>query len=240
MDEALDLADYLPASFKSFEEQEYIRFLWEAFETNYESGKHQFAFLAYHMLMMCFVYCNIWQIRQSQPDDFANSLIGFPKNDEISLLNDASPFTFSKVNERTIFQLFRLVGFDDSKISNYRKLVDDRNNAAHANGYIYYRTQREIDAKIRQVLRAVEDIQTHSLPIINRCYEEFLRQSHNPDEREYSDTEDQIREALIHDNYMSRKDIELCFNFDVSALENDNRDAIKALHNTLCESYSTE
>ena len=239
MDEALNLADYLPMSFKNFGEQEYISFLWEAFETNYENGKYQFAFLAYHMLMMCFVYFNIWQIRQSAPDDFAKSLIGFARDDEISLLNDASPFTFSKVNERTIFRLFRLIGCDDSQIGNYRKLVDDRNDAAHANGYIYFGTQREIDAKIRQVMQAVDEIQNHTQPIINRSFEEFLLQSHKPEEREYLDAEDQIREVLIHGNYMSRKDIELCVNFDISALEDDNKEAIESLLNTLCESYGS-
>lgn len=47
MDEAIELADYLPASFKSLGEQDYINFLWEAFDSNCASGKYQFAFLAY-------------------------------------------------------------------------------------------------------------------------------------------------------------------------------------------------
>jgi len=64
MDEAAELGDYLRLSFKSPKEQEYIEFLWDAFETNYTHGKYQFAFLAYHMLTMSFVYFNIWQIKQ--------------------------------------------------------------------------------------------------------------------------------------------------------------------------------
>ena len=60
MEEALGLADYLPLSFKTPTEQEYMEFLWDAFETNYTRGKYQFAFLAYHMLTMSFVYFNIW------------------------------------------------------------------------------------------------------------------------------------------------------------------------------------
>ena len=50
MEEAAELGRYLPLSFKSPKEQEYIEFLWDAFETNYTHGKYQFAFLAYHML----------------------------------------------------------------------------------------------------------------------------------------------------------------------------------------------
>jgi hypothetical protein len=52
MEEAAELANYLPLSFKSPKEQEYIEFLWDAFETNYTHGKYQFAFLAYHMLAL--------------------------------------------------------------------------------------------------------------------------------------------------------------------------------------------
>ena len=239
MDEASNLVSFLPVSFKDPGEQEYISFLWEAFEANYENGKHQFAFLAYHLLMMSFVYFNIWQIRQAQPDDFGRGLIGFARNDETTLLEATSPFVFSRVNERTILRLFRLIGCNDSRIGNYRKLVDDRNDAAHANGYIYYRTQQEIDSKIREVLRAVEEIQTNSVPTVSRCYQEFLILSHNPDGREYPGAEDQIREVLIHGNYMSRKDIEICVNFNLSALGDDNREAITALHNTLCEAYGS-
>lgn len=56
MDDALGLAEYLPTSFKTPSEQEYIAFLWATFEINYNALKFQFAFLAYHMLMMSFVY----------------------------------------------------------------------------------------------------------------------------------------------------------------------------------------
>lgn len=35
MEEAAELGNYLPLSFKSPKEQEYIAFLWDVFETNY-------------------------------------------------------------------------------------------------------------------------------------------------------------------------------------------------------------
>ena len=46
MEEAADLANYLPLSFKTPREQEYIEFLWDAFEMNYTHGRYQFAFFA--------------------------------------------------------------------------------------------------------------------------------------------------------------------------------------------------
>ncbi len=52
MEEAADLVNDLPFSFKTRSEQEYIEFLWDASETNHTHGKYHFAFLAYHMLAL--------------------------------------------------------------------------------------------------------------------------------------------------------------------------------------------
>ena len=238
MDEALELDDYLPVSFKAPNEQDYIAFLWETFQENYATAKYQFAFLAYHMLMMSFVYFNIWQIKQTRPNDFKKGLIGFAK-EEASLRSANSPFSFSIVNERAVFRFLKLIACDNSKIGTYGKLVDDRNSTAHSNGNIFFRAQGELDAKIREVLRAVSEIQTYSQPIIVHCYEKFLLESHDPDKREYPIVGDQIQEVLIRDNYMSRKDIELCTNFDISTLPHGKKQATEELHSVLRVIYGT-
>ena len=109
MEEAAELANYLPLSFKTQKEQEYIEFLWDAFETNYTHGKYQFAFLAYHMLTMSFVYFNIWQIRQTEPKDFAMGLIGFGKDIEICLGFDLESLgaEADKENMRDLHEVLR-------------------------------------------------------------------------------------------------------------------------------------
>lgn len=218
MDEAAELGNYLPLSFRSPKEQEYIEFLWDAFETNYTHAKYQFAFLAYHMLTMSFVYFNIWQIKQTRPDDFAMGLIGFGKEIEKNLLQASSPFVFSTVNERTILRFLKLIACDNGKIGTYAKLVDDRNDTAHPNGNIFFSTQAALDTKIAEILRVVDEVQNHSRPVIEHCYRDFLLSNHDADVREYPGDADQIREVLIHGNYLSQKDIEICVGFDISTL----------------------
>jgi len=241
MDEAAELASYLPFSFKTPKEQEYIEFLWDAFETNYTHGKYQFAFLAYHMLTMSFVYFNIWQIKQTEPKDFAMGLIGFGKDIEKSLLDATSPFVFSTVNERTMLRFLKLIACDNSKIGTYAKLVDDRNESAHPNGNIFYSTESALDVKITEILRVVAEIQTHSKPVIEHCYREFLLQNHDPDEREYPDATDQLREVLIHSNYLSQRDIAICLCFDCESLAGHSGiEGMRELHAALAESYKTE
>lgn len=237
MDEAAELGNYLPLSFKSPKEQEYIEFLWDAFETNYTHGKYQFAFLAYHMLTMSCVYFNIWQIKQTRPGDFEKGLIGFAR-DEKALLEATSPFVFSAVNERTILRFLKLIACDNGRIGTYAKLVDDRNESAHPNGNIFYSTQEALDAKITEILRVVEEIQTHSRPVIEHCYREFLLQNHDPEGREYPEANDQIREVLIHANYMSQRDIEYCIAFDIESLKAEaGIEQIRAIHEALARAY---
>lgn len=240
-DDALPILEYLPLSFKSPKEQEYIAFLWDAFETNYTHEKYQFAFLAYHMLTMSFVYFNIWQIKQTEPVDFGKGLIGFGKDVEKNLLQASSPFVFSTVNERTILRFLKLIACDNGKIGTYAKLVDDRNDTAHPNGNIFFSTQAALDAKIREILRVVDEIQTHSKPVIERCYRDFLLQNYDPEEREYPEAADQIREVLIHENYLSQKDIEICLGFDLAGIaDRPETDSIRTLHEVLKSEYGSE
>lgn len=241
MEEAAELSNYLPLSYKSPKEQEYIAFLWDAFETNYIHGKFQFAFLAYHMLTMSFVYFNIWQIKQTRPDDFENAMIGFNKDLEKELLAATSPFTFWRINESSVMRFFKLIGCDNSKIGSYAALVKERNDTAHTNGNIFFSTQTALDNKITEVLRIVAEIQNHSAAIIECCFREFLLHNHDSETREYADAADQIREVLIHANYLSQKDVEICLKFDINTFANEAEfPNIKALFDDFVTLYSVE
>src|SRR5271169_5147960 len=111
-------------------------------------------------------------------------LIGFGKDIEKSLLEANSPFVFSTVNERSILRFLKLIACDNTKIGTYAKLVDDRNESAHPNGNIFYSTEAALVIKITEILRVVDQIQSHSKPVIEHGYREFLVQNHDPDERE--------------------------------------------------------
>lgn len=239
MEEASELSNYLPLSYKSPKEQEYIAFLWDAFETNYSHKKYQFAFFAYHMLTMSFVYFNIWQIKQTRPDDFEKAMVGFNKDLEKELLAATSPFTFWRINESSVMRFFKLIGCDNSKVGSYAALVKERNDTAHTNGNIFFSTQAALDDKIVEVLRVVAEIQAHSKPVIEHCFREFLLHNYDSEDREYADDADQIREVLIHANYLSQKDVEICVGFDINTLATEAEfSAIKALFGAFVKGYT--
>jgi len=87
----------------------------------------------------------------------------------------------------------------------------------------------------------VEEIQTHSKPVIEHCYREFLIQNYDPDERAYPDPADEIRENLIHENYLSQKDIEICLGFDIESLAaQPEHKLMRELHEVLRAKYTSD
>lgn len=98
IEDAQRILEYLPISFRNETEQEYINFLWETFVTNYEAKKYPFAFLAYHMLFMSFVYFEIWQIKANLSDDFQKAMIGFNKDMENALMVMADPESMTGIS----------------------------------------------------------------------------------------------------------------------------------------------
>ncbi|HLO69673.1 MAG TPA: hypothetical protein VK167_02310 [Flavipsychrobacter sp.] len=237
MAEAQDILQYIPVSFKSPSEQEYIEFLWDAFEHNYKSDKYQFAFFAYHMLFMSCVYFNIWQLKQTRANDFKTGLLGYEKASE--LLKATSPFTFSQEQESKMVRFMQLLGCDDAKLGTYKKIIRERNEIAHTNGNISFKSKDSLDAKINEIVRIVDEIQTHSAPIINEIFKDFLETSWDIDNREYSDELDEVREVLIHSNYMSFKDIEQMLSFDMTSINSaPNYKEKQQLFDVLKENYS--
>lgn len=243
MDDAQPILEYLPASYKNRSEGDYIAFLWEAFESNYRNGKYQFALLAYHMLYMSYVYFSVWQIKHAHVEKYqqASIFLAGRKLSEDDLIGLTSPFSLSKIEERTIFRMLRLAGCEHDEIKPFMKLVDDRNEIAHPNGNIFFSDQKSADARIAEILGQIDAIQIHMRPVVHDCLRRFLLESWNPDEREYPDAGDQIREVLIHANYFSQKDIECALQYDIECLlGEEHRDAAAYLFEEFKSEYKQE
>lgn len=241
MEEAVKIFDYLPLSYKTPTEAEYVNFLWESFEVNYNAEKYPFAFIAFNMLYMSFVYFEVWQIKQNRRRDFEMAMVGFRRDDEKELTEATTPFSFSLIQERSFFRFLKLLDCRNDRISNFGKIIDARNQSAHSNGNILFNSQPAIDGKINDVLNFVDEIQNLSKPIIDECLIEFLKNSWNADERPYLDDAEQIREVLIHDNYLSQKDIELMRDFNISRLSTEDHFAeMKNLFHIFAELYKPD
>ncbi len=241
MDDALPILEYLPSSFREPGEQEYINFLWDAFASNYENEKYQFAMLPFHMLYMSFVYFSVWQIKLMRPKDFENAAIFVPQK-ERDILKASTPFTFSVVNERSIFKFLKLIGCEDQHTGSFAKLVDLRNDLAHSNGLINCRDQRSAGQRIDEVMRQVCAIQSHMTPLLHECLKCFLTESCAQEGgMQYDNMQDQIKEMLVHEHYFSLKDIEACRSFNIRSLESEPRfEVMQALFDEFLRLYPVD
>lgn len=215
--EALQILDYLPIFFKNQNEQEYLEFLWDSFESNYVNEKYQFSFIAFHMLFMSFVYFNVWQIKKINEEDYKKITLGFKDCFE----NATSPFTYSQENERRIFLLFTFFGLRRDQIGKYKKIVDLRNDVAHSNGNIFFKAKETVDEKIKEIINFAQEIQLKTKEAIQLGFSNFLIDSQDEEERRYIDIAEQIKEELIHEQYLSQKDIEFCLEFNILDLSTE-------------------
>lgn len=240
MEDAFPILDYLPNSFRAPDEQRYITFLWNAFESNYQNGQYQMALLPYHMLYMSYVYFSIWQIRLIRPTDFFHASI-FQRYEK-KVTGITSPFKFHKITETEVFKYLRIIGCNEEQTQPFANLVIERNSLAHANGDINCADQATADTRIAEILKQVRVIQSHMTTTLHQCLKAFLLESALPvEEREYENPTDQIRELLVHKNYFSTKDIESCLAFDIQILSSEpNFEIIKELFEQFVELYLAE
>jgi hypothetical protein len=236
---ALDILKFLPSRFKDKNEGEYINYLWECYESNYLSKKYQFSFIAYHMLFMSFVYFNIWQIKSVRKEDFDKLKLGF--SDDFG--NATNPFMYSTEGESRIFDLLKYLcaSHSDVKalIGQYKRLVRERNDIAHANGNIPFRNVTYLETRVNDIIRYAGEIQQYSKPVIQECFEKFLIDSQDEELRQYFDLTEQINEVLIHEHYLSQKDLEFCLQYDITQLtEQPKYDEIEKIFEILKSEYA--
>lgn len=240
MDDALAILDYLPLSYRNKDEERYVGFLWESFATNYENGKYEFANLAFHLLYMSHICFTVWRIRAARRADFEKAMVGFQSEVENKLYKADSPFQFYEhLKESTIFRFIKLIGCGNEQVGEFAKFVKYRNRIAHPSGTTLFNDQQALDGHVVQVLNEVGNVQAHMTPVLHDLFSEFLRSdSNDPEKREAPDAQTEIETNLLHQHYLSQKDIEACLHFDIGTLaSHENFPAIKALFDSFSEAY---
>ena len=242
MEEALELGEYLPQSFAAAGEQAYLNFLCSAFQTNYEAERYEFASLAFHLLYMSFVSFSIWQIRLARPEPFRMAMVGFRSEDEGKLMGCETPFKFyDKLKEAQIFRFLKLIDCDNEQIGEFSKFVKRRNKIAHPSGTVFFNDHVAIDGEIAEMMKEVRNIEEHMRPVILELYQRFLRESADPEERQYADPADEINANFVHANYVSSADIAFCRGFKITGMEGEPAfGEMQALHTTLMSAYPSE
>ena len=135
------------------------------------------------------------------------------------LLEADSPFKFyERLKESQIFRFLKLIGCDNDQVGEFAKFVKRRNKIAHPSGTVFFNDRIAIDGEIAEMMREVRNIEDHMRAVIVEVYKRFLVDSADQEELQYATLDQEIEVNLIHRNYMSRKDLEICLGFDIQAL----------------------
>ena len=104
-----------------------------------------------------------------------------------------------------------------------------------------FRTESYLQSRLNDIIRYVAEIQEFSKPVIEECFTKFLIESQDEEERQYSIIEEQIKEVLIHEHYLSQKDLEICLDFDITTLsDQENYHEIERIFETLRNEYAEQ
>lgn len=155
-----DIFQFLPLNYSSSTESEYVSFWWETYTANIEQQNYHVAFLAFHMLYMTAIYFMLYRISKLHRLPYEHSLFHMAHDDETYYLSINSAFSFSKMNERGVFRFLKIAGADQNLIKDVSKFIEDRNNAAHAKGAIFFKNNPDgLSDRISEYVVALDKIQ---------------------------------------------------------------------------------
>ncbi len=155
-----DIFQFLPLNYSSSAESEYVSFWWETYNTNIEQQNYHVAFLAFHILYMTAIYFMLYRISRLHRLPYEHSLFQMAYDDEVYYLSINSAFSFSKMNERGVFRFLKIAGADQDLIKDVSRFIEDRNNAAHAKGAIFFKNNPGgLSERISEYVVALDKVQ---------------------------------------------------------------------------------
>lgn len=220
----IELLYYFPIDKIYISAGSYDQYLYDLEKTvidNFEAGNFQVSFFYAHLVFMSYVYYCVERAYQNQPDRMKD--IFYPinayngRNDKPDLENYSSIYDFSKIPEKEIFKVFRIMGMDHNQIKELSKYISDRDDFAHATGKGNI-SEEALIQNVRAIKGNMETLNELFKPAIKEQYIEYLLEY-----AEY-DYESVINSAydFIIDHFLSLRDIEYLCNMGISSIRNEN------------------
>jgi len=218
MEEYLNqLLQYLPIQFSDEDANEFVTYLSETYLENLEKEKYQFAFTAFHMLNMVFVYKIKWLLKNQNNSDIITSLNNYIQSHRGTVFNTF--FDLSLVSEKKSLEiLLRSLRFHANDIGICKNHVDVRDNCSHASGRIYYKTPSRIESVIDEKIEFIQKIQKKIHPEIKKLLVNYLENNWAPP------IQLGYIKSWIISNYFSQEDLKLITSIDLPLFKKKSND----------------
>ncbi len=242
------LTDYLPILLYDENENEYIQTLFKALTLSYSNGLYQFAYIQLHMIFMVSVYYMLLKVYALRPAELENALFYMMKDRVRDFFGKSHktherPYfgSFASLNESDVFLLLKIAGIDSDLQGELKKLVEERNKYAHANGNLTITTSAAIDEKISKYINSLDRLQILLKPLVLELYTYTLTSEEFYDieiRAGSTDDDEQIQEEIVKKYYLSKKDLNICRKCNLKDYTNKKGfSAILNLHKALCKYY---
>lgn len=194
-----EITQFLPIKVEDQHVAQYISYHTKKLDESIEHKIETWVFLHTHILYMTFIYIQLLRISKFKEREFKYSRIWLPTNERDFSKSELSPFSFSGINEKTVFRFFRLLDFDDWMIADISACVNERNKLLHATGNNF----ENLDQKIGKYITNMENIINKSKYFIQELYQWFINDNPTLSEEWYKITYDDLETNLFLPYYIS-------------------------------------
>ncbi len=213
----LQISYYLPVEWFDLENEEYIEYLIDAYLKNIESETYQFAFIAFHMLYMSFIYKTIWLLKKESYESIEHFISQVSKDFQVVF----SPFDFSIIEEAKSFQILKCLRFHPNDIELFSLPVKNRNHCSHASGKVQY-SKEEVERFISDELHSSETILQKTKLCLESLFKKFINDNWDPETRELISPKESA-ETFIRQNLLSPKELEILTSVVIPELNEESK-----------------
>ncbi len=222
----VELLHFFPIDKINIPAGSYDQYLYDLEKTvvdNYDAGNYQVSFFYAHLIFMSYVYYCVDRAYQIKPDRMKD--IYYPLNayngrqDKPDIEKYSNIYDFSKIPEKEIFKVFRIMGMEDEKIKAFSKYISDRDDYAHATGKGNISEEKLIE-NVRTIKKNMETLSELFQEEIKGRYVKYLLENAGND---YEAVPNTAFDFML-DNSLSLHDIAYLCNIGISGIRNSNEE----------------
>ncbi len=208
MDRVYEIADYFPRHISDTTLRNYVEHHVASLVKCVENELYSSAYSHMHLLYMAFIYLQILRISQLKEAEFRLCWIGFPVQEKDFLREPTSPFSFSSVNEKSVFRFFRLIGFEDGDVGDLSSIVKTRNDRLHASGVLFCENEEQFETEMNKYLEKMNTTIIKQADFLSKVYDEVI----NTYDEEFIMNDDEIETSFEDRYYFSPTELKLLSN----------------------------
>jgi len=186
-------------------EQNYIRGLFDQFESAKTMGAYHLALFAYHLLFMCFLYQTFYKMKLWMPDKHHVAMVSFAKNrrDKFRDAKNPTEYAHEENKESSLFEFLNVFCDCEELVGKCKSLVKYRNQRL---GHVNYllADESEFENKIEEYEKTATKIHEITQNKLSAVFDEYTNRIEVVGEEI---TKDSLELDLIIPNNLSDADL---------------------------------